>query len=107
MTEYYAPIDPAVLRRERERARQLRASQWWKRRISDGMCHYCRQRVGIRALTMDHIVPLGRGGRSARGNVVAACKSCNTKKQSLVPVEWEEYLRRLEGPGSAVERPFR
>jgi 5-methylcytosine-specific restriction endonuclease McrA len=107
VTEYYAPIDPAVLRRERERARQLRASQWWKRRISDGMCHYCRQRVGIRALTMDHIVPLGRGGRSARGNVVAACKSCNTKKQSLVPVEWEEYLRRLEGPRSAVEGPFR
>jgi 5-methylcytosine-specific restriction endonuclease McrA len=44
---------------------------------------------------MDHIVPLGRGGHSVRGNVVAACKPCNTKKQSLLPVEWEEYVRRL------------
>ena len=44
---------------------------------------------------MDHLVPLGRGGRSARGNVVPACKDCNTKKKSLVPVEWQAYLDRL------------
>ncbi len=95
MSDYYAPIDPGVLRRERARARELRATQWWKRRIATGVCHYCRRVVGARALTMDHIVPLGRGGRSVRGNVVAACKTCNTKKRSLVPVEWEEYLRSL------------
>ena len=95
MTEYYAPIDPVELKRERERARELRQSQWWKRRISTGVCHYCQRAVGVRALTMDHIVPLGRGGRSIRGNVVPACKDCNTKKQSLVPVEWSEYLSRL------------
>jgi 5-methylcytosine-specific restriction endonuclease McrA len=50
---------------------------------------------------MDHIVPLGRGGRSVRANVVAACKACNTRKQSLVPVEWEEYLRSLDDAGEA------
>ncbi len=44
---------------------------------------------------MDHVVPLVRGGRSTRGNVVPACKACNSKKQLLLPVEWEEYLRRL------------
>jgi len=50
---------------------------------------------------MDHVVPLGRGGRSVRANVVAACKTCNTRKQSLVPVEWEEYLRSLDDAGEA------
>lgn len=44
---------------------------------------------------MDHVVPLVRGGRSTRGNVVPACKTCNNKKQLLLPVEWEEYLHRL------------
>jgi 5-methylcytosine-specific restriction endonuclease McrA len=88
-------IDPDALRRERARARTLRSSGWWKRRIADGVCFYCRSRVGGRALTMDHIVPLGRGGRSARGNVVPACKDCNSKKQAMVPVEWSEYLDRL------------
>jgi 5-methylcytosine-specific restriction protein A len=101
VTEFYAPIDPDVLQRERTRARELRASQWWKRRRSAGVCHYCGRQVGALALTMDHIVPLGRGGRSVRANVVPACKTCNTKKRSLVPVEWDEYLRSLRSPADA------
>ena len=95
MTEYYAPVDPDVLKRERAKSRALRLSQWWKRRISAGICHYCRRAVGPRALTMDHVVPLGRGGTSSRGNVVPSCKDCNTKKKHLVPVEWQEYLDSL------------
>jgi 5-methylcytosine-specific restriction endonuclease McrA len=95
MSEFYAPVDPDVLRHERARARELRASPWWKRRIADGVCYYCRRTVGHRALSMDHIVPLGRGGRSIRGNVVPACKDCNSRKQSLLPVEWQDYLSRL------------
>jgi 5-methylcytosine-specific restriction endonuclease McrA len=95
MIEPWQPIDPYRLSRERARSRELRASPWWKRRIADGICHYCRGHVGGRALTMDHIVPLGRGGRSARGNVVPACKTCNSRKKALLPVEWQEYLDRL------------
>ncbi len=95
MSEFDAPVDPDVLKRERAKARGLRESQWWKRRVADGVCHYCGRRVGRRNLTMDHVVPLGRGGRSTRGNVVPACKACNSKKQSLVPVEWREYVDEL------------
>jgi 5-methylcytosine-specific restriction enzyme A len=91
----WIPVDPESLKRERARSRELRASQWWKRRIAEGICFYCNRRVGGSALTMDHIVPLGRGGRSARGNVVPACKGCNTRKKSMLPVEWQEYLDRL------------
>ena len=88
-------VTEAELKREREKARALRQSQWWKRKLAAGICHYCGRQVGARQLTMDHVVPLIRGGRSTRGNVVPACKTCNTKKQLLLPVEWEEYLRRL------------
>ena len=98
MSEFYAPVDPELLKRERERARELRQSQWWKRRVSGGICYYCRRLVGHRALTMDHIVPLGRGGRSLRGNVVPACKDCNNRKRSLLPLEWTEYLASLDRP---------
>jgi 5-methylcytosine-specific restriction endonuclease McrA len=97
MNEWDVPVDPDVLKRERAKARELRQTQWWKRRIGTGICHYCRRHVGIAALTMDHVVPLGRGGQSRRGNVVPACKDCNTRKRSLVPVEWDEYLRSLAG----------
>ena len=97
MSESYVPVEPETLRRERAKARELRRSPWWKRRIADGVCYYCRRSIGHRALTMDHLVPLGRGGRSTRGNVVPACKACNSKKKSLVPVEWQAYLDRLHG----------
>ena len=95
MGEPWIPVDPDELKRERTRARVLRASAWWKRRIADGLCFYCRRRVGVRGLTMDHVVPLGRAGRSDRGNVVPACKDCNSRKRGMVPVEWQEYLDRL------------
>ncbi len=98
MAEYYASIDPDELKRERAKARELRESQWWKRRVSTGTCYYCRRQVGPRALTMDHIVPLGRGGKSIRGNVVPCCKACNTSKKGMVPVEWSEYVRQLDDP---------
>ncbi len=92
---FIVEVTEADLKREREKARALRQSQWWKRRLAAGICHYCGRQVGARQLTMDHVVPLVRGGRSTRGNVVPACKACNSKKQLLLPVEWEEYLRRL------------
>jgi 5-methylcytosine-specific restriction protein A len=45
---------------------------------------------------MDHVVPLSRGGKSKKGNIVSACKECNSKKKFLLPVEWEEYLKALD-----------
>ncbi len=83
------------IRRERNKARELRKSQWWKNRIGTGLCHYCGERVAPRELTLDHVVPLVRGGRSNKGNCVASCKECNSKKQHLLPIEWEEYLSSL------------
>jgi 5-methylcytosine-specific restriction endonuclease McrA len=79
--------DPAHLARERERARALRKTAWWHRRIQRGVCGYCGRSVGQRQLTMDHVVPVARGGRSVRGNVVASCKECNTRKKLLTPAE--------------------
>ena len=83
------------LQRERQKARELRRSQWWKNRVAAGRCYYCDASVPPAELTMDHVVPLIRGGRSTRGNCVPACKDCNSRKKDLLPVEWQEYLELL------------
>jgi len=93
---FYNEVDDDDLKREKAKARELRKSQWWKRRRSSGICHYCGRKFKPTELTMDHLVPLGRGGKSTKGNVVPACKECNTKKKYLLPIEWEEYLRSLK-----------
>jgi 5-methylcytosine-specific restriction protein A len=78
---------PEHVRREREKARALRKSGWWQRRLSRGLCAYCGRRFPPRKLTMDHVVPVARGGRSVKGNVVPACKECNDKKKLMTPAE--------------------
>jgi 5-methylcytosine-specific restriction endonuclease McrA len=79
--------DNAHIIREKKKAAQLRKTQWWKNRIARGQCHYCKKYFSAGDLTMDHIVPLARGGKSIKGNVVPCCKSCNNKKKYLTPVE--------------------
>jgi 5-methylcytosine-specific restriction endonuclease McrA len=93
---YVREVDDDTLRREKARARALRQTLWWRRRIAAGRCHYCQREVGAKALTLDHVVPLVRGGRSIRANMVAACKDCNNKKQSLLAWEWQAYLDTLD-----------
>jgi len=92
MEPYAYNLTEAEMNKERRKARELRNSQWWKRRCAKGVCHYCGRSTPPNELTMDHIVPISRGGRSTKGNIVAACKACNTAKKHLLPMEWERYL---------------
>ncbi|ROQ93443.1 HNH endonuclease [Desulfosoma caldarium] len=97
--EFFEPfmvtVSPEQIRREKEKARALRKTQWWQRQLAKGRCHYCGKAVSSKELTMDHVVPLVRGGRSTKGNVVPCCKECNSKKKYLLPVEWADYLKRF------------
>ena len=78
---------PEHIARERARARELRASQWWKNQLAAGICHYCGGKFPPGELTMDHVIPVARGGKSDRGNVVPCCKACNQSKKFLTPAE--------------------
>jgi 5-methylcytosine-specific restriction endonuclease McrA len=82
------------IRRERGKARDLRKTRWWQRKTAPGKCYYCDQIVSHQELTMDHRIPLSRGGRSTKDNLVPCCKSCNTKKKTMLPMEWDEYVNK-------------
>jgi 5-methylcytosine-specific restriction protein A len=96
MDPYAYNLNQTDIKHERYKARQLRESQWWKRRCAKGVCHYCGQKTPPAQLTMDHIVPIARGGKSTKGNVVPACKTCNTKKRQLLPMEWNAYRNNFK-----------
>ncbi len=91
-------VPEAEIKKEREKARELRKSRWWHTRLAQGVCHWCGNHFAPEDLTMDHIVPIFRGGKSSRNNVVPCCKECNNKKKYLLPMEWEEYLASLNRP---------
>ncbi|MBQ9789942.1 MAG: HNH endonuclease [Lentisphaeria bacterium] len=79
--------DEKHIKREREKARELRKSSYFQNLLAKGICYYCGKKFPREELTMDHIVPIVRGGKSTKGNVVVACKECNNKKKYLTPVE--------------------
>lgn len=46
----------------------------------DFRCVYCGQRFAADELSVDHVEPRVRGGDQSTGNLVTACKACNTMK---------------------------
>ena len=72
---------------EKAKARKLRQSKWWKQKIESGVCHYCGGHFPGDTLTMDHVVPISRGGKTTRGNLVPSCKKCNSNKKYYTPAE--------------------
>lgn len=95
-------VDEAMIRTERAKARELRKTRWWQQKTSSCICYYCQRRVLFQELTMDHLVPLTRGGRSTRDNLVPACKDCNNKKKDMLPLEWEAYLEGMRSQERGV-----
>jgi 5-methylcytosine-specific restriction protein A len=95
MEPFISHVTDEEIKREKLRAQMLRRSQWWKRKCAQGVCYFCHRKISPKQLTMEHLVPIIRGGRSTKGNVVPACKECNNKKKYFLPIEWEEYLEGL------------
>ncbi len=62
-------------------------------------CQYCGVRPPKEELTIDHIIPRSKGGRSTWENVVLACQTCNSHKGSKTPAEAGMQLRK------AAKRP--
>ena len=54
-------------------------------RRDDYTCQYCG--VQDHPLTIDHITPKSRGGKTSWANIIVACKPCNLKKGSRTAVE--------------------
>lgn len=93
--DFFLPASEEHIKREKNKARELRRSQWWKNRRASGRCHYCQTIFPPTEMTMDHVVPLSRGGRTVKSNVVPCCKECNNQKKYMLPLEWTDYLERL------------
>jgi len=50
-------------------------------------CQYCGSQPGKAQLTVDHVIPRSRGGKTVWENVVIACAACNRRKGDRTPEE--------------------
>lgn len=64
------------------------------RRLYSQPCFHCGS---MDSQSVDHIIPLARGGRHSIGNLMTLCRSCNASKNARFLVEW----RRAKTPLAA------
>ena len=67
-------------------------------------CQYCGKRLPVSQLSLDHVHPKSRGGKSTWTNVVAACNPCNTRKGGRLPAEASMKLRTV--PAAPKRNPI-
>lgn len=67
--------------------------------LSATRCEYCKipfvkQKHHPQYLTVDHRIPLCRGGSNEQSNLAAACLRCNTRKHAKTDTEFLAYMRK-------------
>ncbi len=67
--------------------REVRFSRYNIFLRDNNICQYCGKRFPKKELTIDHVIPRSRGGKTVWENVVTACVACNTKKGNRTPQE--------------------
>lgn len=112
--EYYKKnIDKIKEYRKTEKAKNIQINARHKRRsvIKDGcastndigrlkrsvsVCIYCERKFSKHIIkTIDHIIPLSKGGQHELSNLQVICNSCNCKKRNIMPIEFANRIGKL------------
>ena len=94
------------VQRRRAQDRRARRIANYIRRLEElfkthrARCFYCGVRVwrkkqaGEPKGTIDHVIPLSKGGGNGKSNLVLACHACNQEKGSMMPGEFVAMKRK-------------
>lgn len=61
----------------------------------NGTCAICGNPVKYKKMTIDHIVPLSKGGTNGMDNLQLACKRCNLMKADFTAEEFVEKIHEI------------
>lgn len=79
-----------------------------------GICHICKKKTSTEYIdnkqpsnyaTLDHVIPLNKGGLHCYANVKIACKTCNSTKRDFIPTEGIQ-IDLFAQPNAFVEQQF-
>lgn len=85
---------------------KMNRSKWWGKgrmdimkfkKESEKVCHYCGKKIMDKEdVTVDHVIPVSKGGEDGKDNFVIACRACNREKSSLNPDRYLEFLNIMD-----------
>jgi hypothetical protein len=67
------------------------------RERQNNMCAYCS--IESEKLTVEHMLPISRGGKHRMDNIVLACTTCNFSKHNKTLEEWLVHNQKLQQAG--------
>lgn len=70
----------------------------------NGLCAYCGQHRNIKYMTVDHIMPLSKGGTDSLDNLQCTCKKCNGLKGNMLPGEFTDFIRNMLENSMMIEK---
>ena len=97
-SDYFTKASESHQKIEKAKAREMRQSTYWKQVLGKGKCYHCEQKFKAEELTMDHLIPIARGGKTDKKNCVPSCKDCNTKKghKTRAEMAMEELAKKTD-----------
>lgn len=60
--------------------------------MQDWVCHICEQHIAVGDESLDHVIPLAKGGKHAESNCLAAHRNCNSRKMTRLGYDWRHPL---------------
>ena len=74
-----------VSRGKKDSRRKTYKSIKWKLYQKSKRCHWCKELFKLKDLTLEHIIPLDRGGLDNANNMTLACAPCNHARGNNMP----------------------
>jgi len=85
--------------------RQKRADRFKILHRDKFACRYCSAMPGSDFLEVDHLIPRSKGGGDHESNLVAACRTCNSRKSDTI-VFPHDLIERQDEDGWYVHKTF-
>lgn len=75
---------------------------------SEGRCQLCGRKISFFDMSIDHVIPISKGGADSMENLQASCIACNSFKSNILPDVFydritEIFLYQMEKKLSDVE----
>jgi 5-methylcytosine-specific restriction endonuclease McrA len=96
-----------VVQPKRKRAKRGRvwvkilAQEAWAEQ--KGRCFYCKGPITMKEITIEHMIPISKGGWDGRKNIAAACLPCNRTKGDMTHGRFFSLIKKSEPPRASIE----
>lgn len=59
-------------------------------------CIFCGKKLTFRTSTLEHIVPISKGGTNDKANLAVSCHRCNSNRGNRSVAEWQDIVSHME-----------